>query len=545
MSEPEIVAIPSDLYDIIDLCTNDELEPIVETLTNSSISVLKIIRSFEKNSPDHKCYKDQIGDEIYRLSLMALGRATTTRPSYTEMLSGLCKQIGFSAALTDIAEDEATLMNLFSKQYISFSLPSDDKQKIVNEACTVAATAANGLLSSDAWPPFASIFLQIIYLRHKLIDDGRIVVSKAAAETKENNGSTEDAGSSVVIQTDDGEPVLALAECRDDSTSEWQDLKTNIGLQNAVIPLLKAAQPLMATEQLLSSGNFYRAEMALSYSKKLGHYVGTSKGQSGMVRLDPASITGLASPAVLLTLACALAEQKKLQNIEKSLGEIKASIKDIAAFQQNERRAIITASIRYFQQIASSVLSGELDDEILCEIERHEADLVRTQEHLTSDLNTQMAAFRAVKKEGWGSGKYITTLVQSYAVVENIWNDLLMCIRARACGYQLLCAFPDRDTRKKTRLQDIINSLITVSSAGETGALWDKILREKLQIISSNDAKSFFFQKELSIFDRIYSQAKSIEQTVNSANIKISERDDLLSLDIKMQDGVPVAFRMA
>ncbi|MBO1326195.1 hypothetical protein K2X14_14610 [Acetobacter sp. TBRC 12305] len=543
MSESESTVLPSDLYDILDLCTNEELSPIVETLEKSPVSILKITRAFERNAPNHQSYADQIGDEAYRLALMALGRSTSTRPSYAEMLAGFCKQIGFSAKLTDISEDEATLINLFSTQYMSFSLSSGNTQQIMNEASAAAAAAVRGILSSDAWPPFASILLQIIYLRHKLMDDGRI--SCPEAEIQKNSKQADQAASSIVIQTEDGEPVLALATLPDDKTSEWQDLKSNLGLQNALIPLLKAAQPFMSTEQMLADGNYCHAEMALSYSKKLGHYVGTSKGHSGMVRLDPASVTKLASPTAMLTLACALAEQKKLQNIEKSLDEIKASIKDVAAFQQNERRSVITASIRYLQQIASSVLAGELADEILQEIERHEVDLVRVQEHLTSDLNTQIAAFRTVKKEGWGSGKYTTALAESQGTLESIWNDLLLCIRARACGYQLLCAFPEREARKKTRLQDIINSLSSFSPESEVGSLFDQTLREKLQIISANDTKAFFVQREQTLFKNFSAQTKNIVQNLDSSAKEISERDELLQIDIKMQDGTPVAFRMA
>ncbi|MDT8871907.1 hypothetical protein RAA17_14235 [Komagataeibacter rhaeticus] len=38
----------------------------------------------------------------------------------------------------------------------------------------------------------------------------------------------------------------------------------------------------------------------------------------------------------------------------------------------------------------------------------------------------------------------------------------MLCVRARGCGYQLLCAYPGRESGKKARLGDI-SSLLGLS----------------------------------------------------------------------------------
>ncbi|KXV69840.1 hypothetical protein AD951_04890 [Acetobacter malorum] len=534
----------SDLYDVLENCTNEELDPIVDVLGQSQQSVLKISRAFEKYFPDHTHYADRIGDEIYRLGLQALGRNDGKRPSYTEIIGGLCKQVGFPSTLT--GEDEATLLNLFSKQYLSLRPSTIDQQALVNEAAKAVATAVRGILSSDAWPPFAAVMLQIIYLRRKLIAEGRIqLASITGTEISSTSASTDSAVDSVIIQTENGDRVFSLVTIPDTDTTGWRDMEYSRNLLNVLTPILKAAQPFISTEQLLKNGNYYRAEMVLSYSEKLGHYVGTAKGHQGMVRLDPASLVSLATPAGLLTLAAAIAEQKKLEAIEKSLDEIKASIKDVSKFQQNERRSIITASIRYFQQVAPSVLTGELPNEVLQIIERHEVDLVRVQEHLTSDIRAQVVAFNAIKKEGWGSSKYATAIKEAQTSIERMCDEILLCIRARACGYQLLCAFPGRDTGKKVRLQDIANALSALSSMGEVGLLIDKAFREKIQGISSYEIKASVLAHENVLFDKIAIESANIIKGLNDAAKEISEPTEALSVDIKVQDGVPVAIRMA
>lgn len=388
--------------------------------------------------------------------------------------------------------------------------------------------------------------LHIIYLRRKLIAEGRIQPSSTTGtEISNSSAGVDNTIGSVVIQTENGDRVLSLAALPDTDTTEWQNTEYSRNLLNTLTPILKAAQPFISTEQILKNGNYYRAEMILSYSKKLDHYVGTAKGHQGMVRLDPASLASLATPAALLTLAAAMAEQKKLEAIEKSLDEIKASIKDVSKFQQNERRSIITASIRYFQQVAPSVLTGELPNEVLQVIERHEVDLVRVQEHLISDIRTQVAAFSAIKKEGWGSSKYATAIKTAQTSIERMCDEILLCIRARACGYQLLCAFPGRDTGKKVRLQDIANALSILSPMGEVGLLIDKAFREKIQSISSYEIKASVLAHENTLFDKVTIESTNIIKGLNAAAKEISEQTEALLMDIKVQDGVPVAIRMA
>lgn len=139
MPQLQEIDLCSDLYDVLENCTNEELDPIVDILRQSQQSVLKISRVFELYFPDHTRYVDRIGDEIYRLGLLALGHNDGKRPSYSEIIGGLCKQVGFPSTLTD--EDEATLLNLFSKQYLSLLPSAVDQQALVSEAATAVSAA--------------------------------------------------------------------------------------------------------------------------------------------------------------------------------------------------------------------------------------------------------------------------------------------------------------------------------------------------------------------------------------------------------------------
>lgn len=538
----------SDFYDVLTPCTNDELAPIVDTLVKEPLSYLKIGRTFERHYPDHVRYTDQIADEMYRFSLKALDRSDLKRPSYEDMVVSLCKRIGIPTASKGISEQEAVLLNTFVKQHLS-SIQPTDRQDFVDEARVAASKASASSIFNDEWPTFASTLLQVIYLRRKLIEEGRILSPRTDAGQVEVNDvpvAIDENENSLVVQTPDGDAVLSLALLQDDGTTGWIAPKGSSDILNMLSPMLKAAQPFFSAQQVLANGNYVRVILppggAISFSETLGHYVGVAKGYKGMVPLDPISVASFATPLALLTLASAVAEQKKLENIEKSLNEIKSSLNDVSKFQQNERRSILTGAMRYFQQVAHSVLTGELASEVLHEIERHEVELVRVQEHLVEDIRSQITALGAIKKEGFGSGKYMKAIDEAQATLARMYDEVLMCIRARACGYQLLCAYPGRDAGKRARLGDISKALRIFLPTGEATMAMDRALREKMQEISSYESKALLLAKEDALFERVEFVCTTIRDGLKVAE---SEQPEQSSIDFKVEDGLAVAIRMS
>lgn len=535
MSDAREAELCSDLYKILEACTNEEIAPIVEVLINSPVSILKIGRAFERHAPDHGQYTDQIGDEVYRLALMALGHDKETRPAYSVMLEALGKQIGLPTAPGDVSATEANLLNVFASQHL-LSVPATERQLIVSDACAAASRAANGLLSSDAWAPFASALLYLAYLRRTLVEDGRIPSLPQNQSSIIPASAGDGVNAMVVIRVEGGEPVLSLATIPEDATG-WQDLGQNNKVSSLLYPTLEAIQPLIAGSQMLRGDTLWEvAEIGTAHIVQKGH--------QGMRGLAPVSAAGLMGPMAMMALASAMVEQHKLEQIEKSLAEIKATLQDVSAFQKHERRSVLTGSIRYFQQVAPSVLAGELADEVLHGLERHEVELLRVQDHLTEEARGQIAALRAIKKEGWGSSKYVKAIQDQLALIDTTYDELFLCIRARACAYMLLCTFPGRETGKRVRLNDIRDALDTFSSSGAVTIALDQCLREKLQTVSSFETKGLLFSTENALLDRVSAGTCAILKGLNSAVSDALDETRPLSFNVKLQDGRPVAIRM-
>lgn len=553
MAEISEIKQSSEVYDILNKCINDELKNIVDVLVKYPTCMLNMTREFEQFYPDHSKYSDNIGDEIYRLSVMALGRSDGIRPSYHEMLLGLCKQIGIPAASNDIIESESILLNTFTKQHLS-SLPFGERQCLVDDASMAASTAAKGILSSDAWPPFASVLLQLAYLRRKLVEEQRLsteIPDASEGELSRELAHVNDTSDALEIQTENGGKILSLAVLPQDDGRGWrQDFNSRKAI-NVVAPILKALQPFVSTEQMLKNGNYMRVTLPpctdLVYSDKLESFIGVarnSQNKFNAVKLDPASLVGLATPAGMMILASAVMEQKKLENIENSLDDIKASVNDLSKFQKSERRAVLTGSIRYFRQVAPSVFAGELANEVLHEIERHEVELSRVQEHYIADIQGQISVLRSIKNQSIISNKnFINAIQEAWTVLNGMYDEALLCVRARACGYQLLCAYPGREAGKKARLDDIHKALGIFAPTGEAAIAIDQVLREKVQAISSYETKVLFLTKENALFDKIIAESSAIFEGLRSTALASSKRTEPISIDLKIEGGQVVAIR--
>lgn len=213
------------IYRILGMSSNEQLSPLVDTLTQTPLSILKISRGYERHVPDHSRYADRIGDEIYRLGQKALSITDGSRPSYRHMIAALCKQLGLPAKDEDLAGSETALLNLFTPRRL-LSIDADKQQAAVNEAREAAAKGAISFFGADERGPLAACLLQIAFLRGTLGDatgtDSVVVVEDIAAEPRAAAADHVDA---LVISTDDGTPLLTLSQISgSDEADGWRKL---------------------------------------------------------------------------------------------------------------------------------------------------------------------------------------------------------------------------------------------------------------------------------------------------------------------------------
>ena len=82
--------------------------------------------------------------------------------------------------------------------------------------------------------------------------------------------------------------------------------------------------------------------------------------------------------------------------------------------------------------------------------------------------------------EWFGSGQTKSTIETHQRHIGELYRELILCGRARSCGWQLLCAFPGEEVGKAHRRQDIQKSLERLSADGEMLTETDALIRKKI-----------------------------------------------------------------
>lgn len=558
-----------EIYDVLDQAMDEELAPIVKILVDSPHSYLRYARAYQRHNPNHSVYRDQIADEICRLGLFvtagstaATGVITSSRtsyaalaalvgsrpsnailtdswPSYAALLAAVCKEIGIPVAGLAWHEIEFLFINMFVRQHL-LTVGTEDRPELI-----AAAAAAVGSAVSGAWQPLAATLVHIAYLREIMVECGRLTGALGRGKTILPARRNEPENS-VIVVGNDGAPALELAAIPENIAKGWTFIKPDGRTLNKLAPFMEALQPVFSAQQLLSGKNIYSSRLPLSHSDKVGGFVGVTKGNQGMMPLHQVTAIGLSGPAIFLTAATAIAQQQQMERVEKTLDDIKAMLADVSRFQQDKRHTDLTGSISYFRQKARAVLSGELVPEVLGEIERHEAELSKIYDHLVKDLRGTTEALRAIKKETFAPSKYVKEIQNAQAVVASLYDDILLCLKARTCGFQLMSAYPGREAGKKARYEAICESICPFLPSGEATVALDRLLRDKLQTMSSYENKAIVLAGESKLFDSVGKNDNAIMSAITMPLALEAQADDSLVIDFQIDDaGQIVGVRLA
>lgn len=539
-----------EIHDIVDFATSDELSPIVKILVATPFSYLLHYRAYQDHRPDHVAYREQIADEICRLAMfvtagsMALaGTMVGPRPGYSEVLTSVCKHIGIPIANQSWRNLEKIFVNMFVERHL-LTVEPEHRGPLAVAAASAAGGAANGVFCSDAWPPVAAALLHIATLRETFDRTGRFLSMPRTKPETDPAPSQDNAESRILVVGDDAEPVLSLDAIRPEDSAGWTFIKPDSRTLNKLTPLTEALQPVFSAQQMLSGSHVYRAAMPLSYSSKLGGFAGVAKGHQGMVPLQQFSAIGLSGPAIFLTAATAIVQQQQMERIEATLDEIKTVIADVSRFQQDERRSQLTGTVRYFRQVAEAVLAGELAPEVLHAIEHHEGELSKIHDHLVGDIKRNTATLASLDKSSLGSTKYLKALQETQAAISSHYDDLFLCLRARACGLQLLHAYPGREFAKKSRHRDICEAMRPYLPTGTATVAIDQALRRKIKSLSDYQNKAPILLGEGLMLDRIMAAEASIMSGIAAAVSKEEVALEAPVIDLRISEGQITGVRL-
>lgn len=542
-----------DLYSLLALCTKEELAPLVERILSRVSNFLDINDDYKKFQPDHTKYHRLIGDEIRLFggnSLRNLLRGGEG-PPYAEIVVDVCKKLDVPYQDGDTINNENNLLDIFLERRWKSLSPAERDQLAaaagesalgkISDTATLAKAGANFILTRALFGPagwavlgislFDAAFkitipciLHIAYLRRKILDEHRgakpywdnAVLALAAPEAS----TIAEYSNSLVIRADNGSPVLSLARVEEPTGGNWQEIGESGDGISKLNPLLQLV-PALTTVKEVAGTNYM--EVVTNGDRlmktKDGILKAVTVGPDGKISgiaevIEPGRLSAMINASALWNVASVALAQKHLADISKKLSDIKHAVDDIRKFLKDERHSLLTGSIRYFGQVAPSVMAGELSDRILHQIERHEGDLLRVQDHLAEEIRTHIDGIQNLKDgETFGSSEITQSIESHQNLLNGLYREMLLCIRARACGWQLLCVFPGDEIGKKHRRQDIQEALDKLHDTNDLLTKTDAMLRDKIHSISS------FWNKESTVNERKLSLLRSSEVLLQNVTI--------------------------
>ena len=83
-----------DLYALLSVCDNDDLEPLVEIIISATTNSLESCKTYKIHRPNHKKYLKEIGDEIRSYGGHSVRNAMRGEgPPYAEIVDDVCDKL--------------------------------------------------------------------------------------------------------------------------------------------------------------------------------------------------------------------------------------------------------------------------------------------------------------------------------------------------------------------------------------------------------------------------------------------------------------------
>ncbi|MGS3151841.1 hypothetical protein ACB268_13680 [Aeromonas sanarellii] len=551
-----------DLYALLSACTKEDLDPLVICITEKLSNLLDINEDYKRHSPDHTKYHRFIADEIRLFggntirNLMRGGEA----PSYDEVVLDVCKKLDVPCRDGETVRNESNLLTIFlDRQWKALS--EEEREILIAEARADAAKGTNInaknvireggtlLMARLALGPIGwgvSVFsiadpafsvtvpcvLHIAYLRKKYLEvtsPARVHQTVANTAPAVRSLVRSDA---LVIGTSEEVPVLSLARIPKPKVVEWNPVDSDDGISR--LNSLLQGVPSLATAGEVATGKYMEVVINGPLLK--------AKGQDGYrlitmidgkpshgTLMDPNKLSTIVNASALLQVASVVVAQKHLADISRKLSEIKMSVDRILDFQKNERCSVIKGATRYFEQVAQAVLSGELSESVRSQIEHHEAQLIQVQEHLMADIRHENLAILNVKDETMFGSKGMEDAIRGHQnLLNDLYQQLLLCIRARACGLQLLAAYPGEDRLKETRKRSIEEAIEELVEGGDLLSSTDAFMRRKVKSMSA------LWNKNLTVNERKLSLLEWNDRLV----AEVSQCKEQIARDLRAVEAV-------
>jgi len=579
-----------DLYALLASCSTEDLYPLVDYITNKFSNSLEGNEIYKKHSPNHTKYTNLIASEIrlYGGNTLSNRARRNEGPNYDEVLFDVCQKINIPSKKEKILDNESNLLKI-CLPYGWEALSPVDQQAAVKKARDKYATM-RGIVTTVAKAAFIAspirmitvlagavevadpafkvtipCALHIAYLRWKVLNymenHRKKTLQIANVNASTNSQVVVNRDSPLIIGEDADKPVLtlALAEISKHTPVNWQPVsesdKTGISRFN---PLLQAV-PGWITQAHVATTQYVEVNIPLNSLARVKDSAdelrGYVRGSNGRITeqaklLAPENLEKIVNAGALFQVASVIVAQKHLADISQKLTEIKKAVDEIQKHQKDKRETDMTGAIDYFKQIAPSILAGELRDSYQHQIEKYEGELLSIRDHLLKDIKKLNHEIENLKDSNMFGTEGMKEVIEKHQQeLFNLYQQLFLCIRARACGWQLLLAFPGTKEIAKSRKQNIDESLAELNVDGElvkqTIAEMDKKIRSLSAVTNTtltlNERKLDLLKWQDKLIEEVTHTKNEIDVNIRSVESLVQDKHSATKFLLKVEGDKVVA----
>jgi hypothetical protein len=157
--------------------------------------------------------------------------------------------------------------------------------------------------------------------------------------------------------------------------------------------------------------------------------------------LEVGKLQSVINAAAVWQVASVIVAQKHLADINNKMDEIKASIRGVSRFLDQQRKARIQSTYDYLAQVSQAMAAGELSSSVRDALEDCERDLMEIHRHLVYEFRRAVEE-KVEHSETIGTGELNKQIAAKIEKLTELAGDLQMCLRTRVGGWHVLAAFP-------------------------------------------------------------------------------------------------------
>lgn len=557
------------LYSLLSVCNDEELEPLVNYIRYKFTNSLIFDKDFDKYRSSPSKYYKKIGDEI-----RSFGGNTYVNfirgegPEYKDVLIDVCKMLNIPVDKSNVVKNEFAILDLYLEKPW-YSLNEGEKKDFIDStayklykemrsfksAFKFRLPTRSGL-EGPAFSVTVPCVMHVAYLRRKYLDGfkGRAIDS-GIESPNEGSALVKSASSSLLVGRTEDAPLIKFTSAEISADVRWTDVgdeKYGVSRLNSLlqfVPAVATATEVGTTRYMEVIINGPLAEAAEGDYRAWTLENGKIKKHA--ILKDPSRLKNIVNAAALFQVASVVVAQKHLADINTKLDEIKLSVVRIYEFLQVQRQSALTGAIDYFEEAAVSVLGGEQIDSVRIQLENKESDLLIIQNSLVNEIGNESQRTMTLKDgDSFGSKGMQTEIDKQLLHVFSLYEQLLLCIRARVYGLQLLMLFPGDEVLKKVRKANIIKALGSLDEQGNILKNTDAIIRKKIKMLDSlwnssttlNERKLILLEKLDSLPIKINLSRQMIVQGMNDMDKIVREKSEPVCFLAKIENGEIVAI---